>query len=195
MLGRNPVPCTGRQIQKAPGRIAKNILHGGILRREKNKTRDMETEGFTAGINDQHAVANAEVAQTPKHRWVSARAIKMTSNHCAAPFAGARARIVPADIVPGTLSWCFHRAIWLNSYGLDRSIDPDSGYEQAHERWRNRTCRGRSERGRSERQSSHTEGQGYHCSEHSQEQPRRTVRGLLMSESPEASEHSSTHSS
>jgi len=31
MLGRNPVPCTGRQIQKAPGRIAKNILHGSIL--------------------------------------------------------------------------------------------------------------------------------------------------------------------
>src|SRR2546421_12046994 len=158
MLGRNPVPCTGRQIQKAPGRIAKNILHGGILRLKKNKTRDMETEGFTAGINDQHAVANAEVAQTPKHRWVSARAIKMSSNHCTAPFAWTRTRIVPADIVPGTLSWCFHCGVRSNAYRLDRGIDTDGRNEQAREwRW-SRTCCDRGER-----LTSHTEGQGSHC--------------------------------
>src|SRR6266702_5905445 len=190
MLGRNPVPCTGRQIQKAPGRIAKNILHGGILRREKNKTRDMETEGFTAGINDQHAVANAEVSQTPKHRWVSARAIKMSSNHCAAPFAWTRTCIIPADIVPGALPRCFHCGVRSNSYRLDRGIDPDSGNEQARQwRW-SRTCYDRGER-----LTSHTEGQGYHCSEHSPEQPRRTVRGLLTAERPQASEQSGTHSS
>jgi len=83
---------------------------------KKNNTRDLETEGFTAGINDQHAVANAEVAQTPKHRRISTGAIQVSGNHCAAPFAWTRARIVPADIVPGTLSWCFHPAIWSNSY-------------------------------------------------------------------------------
>src|SRR6266699_5444470 len=171
MLRRNPVPCTGRQIQKAPGRIAKNIMHRSILWLNKNNTRDMETEGFTAGINDQHAVANAEVAQTPKHRRVSTGAIQVSSNHCTAPFAWTRPPTVPADIVPGALPRRFHRAVWSNSHRLDRGVDTDGRNEQAYERCRSRTCRGRS---RSERQSSYTEGQSQHREEHSPEQPRRT---------------------
>ena len=189
MLSRNPIPCASRQVQKASRRIAKNILHGGILRRIIHQTRDMETEGFTAGINDQHAVADVEVAQTPKHCWVSARAIKMSSNHRAAPFAWTRTRIVPANIVPGTLSWCFHCGVRSNAYRLDRGIDTYGRNEQAREWWWSRTCCDRGER-----LTSHTEGQGYHCGEHSPEQPRRTVRGLLTAERPQASEQSGTHS-
>jgi len=91
----------------------------------------METECFTVGINDQHAVADVEVAQTPKHRWVSTRAIQVPSNHCAALFAWERTPTVPTDIVPGPLPRRFHHAVWLNSYRLDRGIDTDGRNEQA----------------------------------------------------------------
>src|SRR6266446_2570698 len=192
MLGRNPIPCAGRQIQKASCCIAKDILNGGRLRRIIQHPRDMETECFPVGINDQHSVADVEVAQTPKHRRVSTRAIQVSSNHCTAPFAWTRTPTVPADIVPGMLPRRFHRAIWSNSHRLDSGIDTDGWNEQAHEWCRSRTCRGRS---RSERQSSYTEGQSHHRDEHSPEQPRRTVRDLLMAERPEANEHPSTHPS
>ena len=111
MLSRNPIPCASRQVQKASRRIAKNILHGGILRRIIHQTRDMETECFTTGIHNQHAVADAEVAQTPKHRRVSARTIQVSSNHGTAPFAWMGACVVPANIVPGALPRRFHRAV------------------------------------------------------------------------------------
>ncbi len=42
MLGGDPVPGTGRQIQKAAGRIAKDHLHRGILHRIRFNARDME---------------------------------------------------------------------------------------------------------------------------------------------------------
>src|SRR5258708_25422394 len=146
MLGRNPVPCTGRQIQEAPGIIPKNILHGSILRSIEHDSCDMETEYFTVGINDQYGVADVEVAQTPKYRWVSTGAIQVSGNHCAAPFAWTRTATVPADIVPGMLPRRFYRAVWSNSHRLDRGIDTDGRNEQAHEPCRSRTCRGRSER-------------------------------------------------
>src|SRR5947209_6382695 len=115
MLDRNPIPCTGRQIQKAPGIIPKNILHGSILRWKEHDSCDIETECFTVGINDQHAVADVEVAQMPKHRWVSTRAIQVPSNYCAALFAWKRTPTVPTDIIPGSLHRRSHRAVWLNS--------------------------------------------------------------------------------
>ena len=42
MLSGDPVSGTGRQIQKAAGRIAKDLLHGGILHRIRFNARDME---------------------------------------------------------------------------------------------------------------------------------------------------------
>src|SRR2546425_5267390 len=153
MLGRNPVPCTGRQIQKAPGIIPKNFLHGSILWWIEHDSCDMETECFTVGINDQHGVADVEVAQTPKHRRVSTGAIQVSGNHCAAPFAWTRTTTVPADIVPGTLPRRFHRAVWSNSHRFDGGIDTDGRNEQAYE-----GCRSRTWRGWSERQSGHCEG-------------------------------------
>ncbi len=123
VLSRNPIPCTGRQIQKAPCRIPKNILDGSILRRIQANARDMETECFTMGVNDQHIVADVKVAQTPKHCRVSTRTIQVSSNNRAALLAWTRTCIVPADIVPGTLPRRFHRAISSNSYRLDRGVD------------------------------------------------------------------------
>src|SRR5437870_11097746 len=103
MLRRNPIPCAGRQIQKAPGIIAKDILNWGILRWIEHNTCDMEPERFPLGIHDQHFVADVEVAETPEHRRVSTGAIQVSRNHRAAPFAWTRACTVPADIVPGSL--------------------------------------------------------------------------------------------
>src|SRR5260221_627749 len=106
----------------------------------------METECFTPGIYDQHAVADAEVAQAPKYRRVSTRAIQVPSYHGAAPFARMGTRIVPADIIPGILSRRFHRAVWSNAYRLDRGIDTDSRNKQACKWCWRRICCDRSER-------------------------------------------------
>src|SRR5438105_1833221 len=123
VLSRNPIPCTGRQIQKASSRIPKNILDGSISRRIQANARDMETECFTMGVNDQHIVADMKVVQTPKHCRVSTRTIQVSSNNRAALLAWTRTCIVPADIVPGTLPRRFHRAISSNSYRLDRGVN------------------------------------------------------------------------
>src|SRR5258708_12733206 len=106
----------------------------------------METECFTMGINDQHGVADVEVAQTPNPRRASAWAIQVSSNHCAAPFAWMRTCVVPADIVPGMLPRRFHRAIWSNSHRLDRGIDTDGRNGQAYERSSSPTCRAQTDR-------------------------------------------------
>src|SRR5260370_35815614 len=191
-MGENTVHCKGRQIPKFAWIIPKNNLYRCLLLWREYESRDLESEGLAGGINDQDGVADVEVAQTPKHRRVSTRAIQVSSNHSTAPFAWTWPPTVPADIVPGMLPRRFHRAIWSNSHRLDSGIDTDGRNEQAREWCRSRTWRGRS---RSERQSSYTEGQSHHRDEHSPEQPRRAVRDLLLAERPEANEHPSTYSS
>ena len=75
MLGREPVSGTGRQIQEAAVRIAKDLLHWDILRRIRFNADDMEKRDLTMGIDELHFVAHLEFTQGPKHGRVSARAI------------------------------------------------------------------------------------------------------------------------
>lgn len=90
MLGREPVPGTGRQVQKAAVRIAKDLLHGDILRRIRFNADDMEKRDLTMCIDELDFVAHLELAQGPKHGRVSARAIEMPGNHGTAPVARTR---------------------------------------------------------------------------------------------------------
>jgi len=146
VLGGDPVPGTGRQIQKAAGRIAKNSLHGGILHRIRFNVRDMEKEDLALGIDELHFVTHVELTQTPKHGRVSARAIQVSGNHGTAPIALARTARIQTDITPGTLPGCVHSAIGLHTHRLDGGIDTNGRNEQPCRRCRSRVRHERSAR-------------------------------------------------
>jgi hypothetical protein len=96
VLRRDPISGTGRQIQKVPCLIPKNILNGGILWRIEHYTYNMELGGSTIGIDDDHFVANMEFVQIPKDSRVATGTVQVAINHCAAFFARVWASAVPS---------------------------------------------------------------------------------------------------
>jgi len=86
MLARNPIPCTGNQIEIRATLICENFLNWCILRRVECYSCDMEMERFSTCINHHNTVADLHITETPEDRGIAARTIKVSIDHRTSSF-------------------------------------------------------------------------------------------------------------
>src|SRR5579872_7166894 len=100
MLGGNPLPGTGNQVEEGTHRVFKYCLQGGIIWRIVLHIHNTEMQRLFPRIDDHDDVSNVEVSQFPEDSGRPSWPIKVSINDCTAPGSRLWAIFVPTYSIP-----------------------------------------------------------------------------------------------